>query len=519
METVESRPVVVSNRLPYVIQRDADGRYSAAPGSGGLVAALLPVLRDRGGSWIGWSGLGGDDDGVQQALDDANEGAFSLHSVPLSEDEVENFYHGFANEVIWPLFHDLASLCNFAPAYWQSYLQVNRRYAKTVLEKTNDSDLVWVHDYQLMHVGAELRRGGHAGRIAFFLHIPFPPVDLFLQLPWRRAILRALADYDLIGFQTRRDRRNFLQCLHALLPGVAVSGRGQVVKVRIGERELRVGHFPIGIDYAGVAGAAASEAVAARVRELHALLPDRQLILGIDRLDYTKGIPNRLLAFRSALERYPDLRNRVTLIQVVVPSREPIPSYHDLRQQIEQLIGRINGEFTAPGNWVPIHYVFRSLDQLELSAYYRAARIALVTPLKDGMNLVAKEYCAASIEEDCVLILSEFAGAAAQCRHGALLVNPHDIEGTADAIHRACRMERAERLRRMRRMRREMQRRDVFWWVDSFMRAAALADFAEHDDLSDLVTTPVAPASTPASSPGPAPEARDAARRSASLPD
>lgn len=476
MASSNSRPVVVSNRLPYVIQRDADGNCSATQGSGGLVAALLPVLRDMGGSWIGWSGASGDDPAVQAALDAADDAHFKMHAVPLSEEEVENFYHGFSNEVIWPLFHDLASLCNFSPAYWQSYLQVNRRFARAVLDHTPDTELVWVHDYQLMNVGAELRRAGYAGRVAFFLHIPFPPVDLFMQLPWRKAIVRALADYDLIGFQTVRDRRNFLQCLHALLPDVAVSGRGQVVNVRLGERQLRVGHFPIGIDYPGVVRNASSEAVAARTRELHELLPDRELILGIDRLDYTKGIPNRLHAFRNALERYPELRTKVTLIQVVVPSREPIPSYHDLRMQIEQLIGRINGEFTAPGNWVPIHYVFRSLDAVELAAYYRAAGIALVTPLKDGMNLVAKEYCAASIEEDCVLILSEFAGAAAQCRQGALLVNPHDIEGTADAIYRACRMERAERVRRMRRMRREMQRRDVFWWVDSFLRAATWQD-------------------------------------------
>jgi trehalose 6-phosphate synthase len=191
MESIARRPVIVSNRLPYVIRRDADGRYSATPGSGGLVAAILPVLRDRGGTWIGWSGLSGGDDGLQQALDRANDDGFALHAVPLSADEVGSFHHDFANEVVWPLFHDLASLCNFAPAYWQSYLQVNRRFAKAVLEAADDPDLIRVHDYQLMHVCAELRRGGHAGRIAVFLHIPFPPVDLFMQLPWRRPIARA----------------------------------------------------------------------------------------------------------------------------------------------------------------------------------------------------------------------------------------------------------------------------------------------------------------------------------------
>jgi trehalose 6-phosphate synthase len=237
-----------------------------------------------------------------------------------------------------------------------------------------------------------------------------------------------------------------------------------------------IGAFPISIDYAAFQRRAASPEVTAKAQELHRLLPERKLILGIDRLDYTKGIPLRLKAFENLLERHPKLRERVSMIQVVVPSREDIPEYHRLRSEIEQLVGHINGRFARPGGWVPIWYEYRNLSRLELLAYYRAAHIALITPLKDGMNLVAKEYCTCSIEEDCVLILSEFAGAASQLYRGALLVNPYDIEGVADALRFAVDMAPAERQARMKRMRNSIREYDVFWWVDSFLRAAITKD-------------------------------------------
>jgi trehalose 6-phosphate synthase len=232
---------------------------------------------------------------------------------------------------------------------------------------------------------------------------------------------------------------------------------------------------------------AASPEVAARARELHALLPKRKLLLGVDRLDYTKGIPQRLRAFQSALERYPRLRERISLIQVVVPSREDIPEYNDLKSKIEQLVGQINGYYMRPGGWVPVWYVYGSLKRNDLLAYYRAADIGLITPLKDGMNLVAKEYCASSIEEDCVLILSEFAGAATQLQKGALLVNPHDIEGVADTINRAVTMSEEERRSRMRRMRRAIRENDIFWWVDAFLRAAIAKDLSAFPQPDDYV--------------------------------
>jgi trehalose 6-phosphate synthase len=474
------RLIVVSNRLPLVFKKTEQGAWRAESGSGGLVSALVPVLRNRGGTWIGWPGTAEGDGDLNEALDAASaQAGYSLRPVSLSAADVRDFYLGFSNEVVWPLFHDLPSLCNFEPAYWRSYQSVNRKYAQAILDNgASDSDFVWVHDYHLMNVGMELRALNSNARTGFFLHIPFPPPDLFLKMPWCAQIISALLSYDLVGFQTLRDRRNFLGCVRALAPEVEVEGRGHMLTARVGNRVVGVGHFPISIDFAEYAKRASVAEVADKVAELRRLLPKRRLVLGIDRLDYTKGIPHRLRAFYSLMQRHPELRERISLIQVVVPSRVDIPSYHALKTEIEQLAARINGEFQRPGGWVPVWYVYSSLTSLELLAYYRAADIALITPLKDGMNLVAKEYCACSIESDCTLILSKFAGAAAQLGEGALLVNPFDVEGVADAIKQAYEMDPAERRARMRRMRHSIRRMDIYEWVNSFMKAAFASDLS-----------------------------------------
>ncbi len=389
---------------------------------------------------------------------------------------------------------------NFDPAFWRVYQQVNRKFAVTILAEALQDDFIWVHDYHLMEVARELRRLGNRSKLGFFLHIPFPSPDIFLKLPWRFEILRSLLHYDIIGFQTLRDRRNFIQCARTLLKNVTVQGKGQVLSMQIDgaalsngqghgkaqKREIRIGAFPISIDYgfyADQSGSAEVDRLACHFRDnLHG----RQMILGVDRLDYTKGIPNRLEAFRNALSRFPELKQKITFIQHVVPSREDISKYHNLRLEIEHLVSEINGEFTESG-WVPIHYFFRSLKPIELLAYYRAAEIALITPLKDGMNLVAKEYCAAQVEEKGVLILSEFAGAAAQLQKAALLVNPHDIEGVAHRIYEAFHMSPEERKFRMRRLRRSIRDSHIFWWVDSFLRAAIEKDLSDFPVLEEYI--------------------------------
>ena len=474
MRVPSQRLIVVSNRLPFVVKRDGDSQWQVQPGSGGLVSALVPVLRQRGGTWIGWPGTDGPPSReLDQVLSDVGAGCgYTLKAVHLTADEVKDFYQGFSNEIIWPLFHDLQSVCNFDPAYWRTYKTVNRKYAKCVAAEARGDDFVWVHDYHLMNVGAELRTAGCRAKLGFFLHIPFPALDLFSKLPWCVQLIEALLEYDLIGFQTLRDRRNFVQCVRALVPEAQFDGKGPVLSATLRNRTIGVGAFPISIDVDTIVRQASTAEVSRQAAELHRLLPNRTLMLGIDRLDYTKGIPHRLQAFHDLLHRCPHLRERISLIQVVVPSRVDIPEYDELKSTIEQLVGRINGEFMKPGGWVPVWYVYGHLTPTELLAYYRAADVALVTPLRDGMNLVAKEYCAASIDEDSVLILSEFAGAAAQLRRGALLVNPYDIEGVADAIRVACAMEPSERRARMKRLRHAIKRYDVFWWVDAFLDAA-----------------------------------------------
>ena len=364
-------------------------------------------------------------------------------------------------------------------AYWAVYCEVNRKFALAVMKTSCTDDFIWAHDYHLMNLATELRALGCRSRIGFFLHIPFPAPDLFLKLPWRFKLLQSLLQFDMVGFQTMRDRHNFVDCVRALFRDVRMQGKGHVLSAQIASRHVRFGAFPISIDFNQFMRQAAASEVAAKAQELHTLLPKRKVVLGIDRLDFTKGIPHKLKAFHDLLTRYPRMQEKISLIQVVVPSRVGIPEYDALRTTIEQLVGHINGEFMRPGGWVPVWYVYSSLTHAELLAYYRAADIALITPLKDGMNLVAKEYCACSIEEDCVLILSEFAGAAAQLSRGALLVNPHDVEGVADAIVRAHEMSVAERRARMRRLQRSIRNHDIFWWVDSFLRATFTRDLSD----------------------------------------
>jgi trehalose 6-phosphate synthase/phosphatase len=469
---VTMRLVIVSNRLPIALSKDDTGKWQIRPSSGGLVTALSPVLRERGGLWIGWPGTSEEID-LDKPLAIGTQGVgYVLKPVRLTLEEVNQYYLGFSNEILWPLFHDLQSRCNFDPAYWSVYQAVNRKFAKVVAENTTANDYIWVHDYHLMLVAKELRSIVTEPRTGFFLHTPFPPLDIFIKLPWRSQILRGLLEYDLIGFQTIRDRNNFLHCVGALIKGLRFDARRQVSRIKMPDRAVRVGVFPIGIDFDEFTREAAGKIVTDRAEQLRQAIPGCQIILGVDRLDYSKGIPQKLKAFRTALELFEDIHGKVALIQIVAPSRENIPEYQVMKTEIEKLVSGINGKFGQPG-WTPIHYMFRSLERSKLLVYYCAADIALVTPLKDGMNLVAKEYCAANTRENAVLVVSEFAGAAHQLRRNSLVVNPYDIEGVAHAIHQAYLMGTDERKLRMRRLRNSIRKRDIFWWLNLFLRTGA----------------------------------------------
>jgi len=469
-----NRLIVVSNRLPFALDSAGEDLWTVTPATGGLVSAVEPVLRYRGGTWIGWPGIAGEipKEPMANATRDAG---YKVVAVALSETERNEFYYGYSNEVIWPLFHDLQNFCNFDPAYWQAYKQVNERYADAIIRNARPDDFIWIHDYHLMYVAQALRERSTSQSLSgltFFLHIPFPPYDIFAKLPHQRRLLHALLQFDLLGLQTRRDVRNFLQCVRRVMPDAKVLSRDELHVIRFEGRKIRLGHFPIGIDFDSFETGAKSEAVVHRSEQLRARFSDCQLILGSDRLDYSKGIPERLRAFRNALERYPELRGRIVLIQIVVPSRVEIPRYHEFKGRIDRLVGDINGRFST-NNWIPVQYHFRGLDREDLLAHYRACDIAFITPLKDGMNLVAKEYCACRIDEDGVLILSHFAGAAEQLKPDALLVNPYDVEQMADTIVKAFRLSQTERTARMKRMRRMLRKENVFWWVDSFLKAGA----------------------------------------------
>jgi trehalose 6-phosphate synthase len=459
--SIDTRLIVVSNRLPFSIIEGKDG-LRVERSSGGLVSALLPLFERNGGCWIGWPGTdySAEIEGIVNAQRSAN---YSLHPVFLTAEEKKCFYHGCSNEIIWPLFHDLQSRCIFDPRYWTAYRDANEKFAHATAQFARKDDFVWVHDYHLMQLARALRSRSLRNEIGYFHHIPFPQPDIFEKLPWRTEIIRGLLRFDSIGFQTDRDRRNFLACIRRFVPEAHIQkSSGRFVVQSEGTYSV-VGSYPIGIDFEDFSTRAADRTVTGRASQIRAESPDRRLVIGVDRLDYTKGIVERLLGFRSLLQTDRSARGRVQLIQVVVPSREEISEYRKLRERIESLVDEINNEFGETG-WLPVKYVHGSLSRTDLLALYRAADVALITPLKDGMNLVAKEFCAARVDEGGVLVLSEFAGAATELSCGALLVNPYDSQGIAAALSKALQMSREQQQARMQRMREIIGHNNIFAW-------------------------------------------------------
>jgi trehalose 6-phosphate synthase len=459
--------VIVSNRLPINIHQSVD-KWQISAASGGLVSALEPLVKKNCGTWVGWPGCGPEAP-LQSLLDNfSEEQGYQIKPVALKEDEVESYYGGFSNEVLWPLFHDLLGKCKFDLNNFLIYDSVNQTFAKAAAKSSSDDDIVWIHDYHLLLSGWYLRQKHPDRTIAFFLHIPFPAPDMFRRLPWSKQLIRGLLAYDLVGFQTLRDQRNFIHCVTSFIDNVdVVRHQRKYTVLRYQNRVVKVYYDPISIDFKHFSESADSPEVAQEARSLHESYDQRKLLLGIDRLDYTKGIPERFLAFERALEKYPAIRHNCSLLQVVVPSRTSVREYADLKFHLEQLAGNINGRFSEHG-WVPLHYHYRSLNETELLAHYRASEIALVTPLRDGMNLVAKEFCACKKDNQGVLVLSEFAGAADGLGKHALLVNPYDLEETADMIYAAFSMTPEKRCERMSRLRDQVRRNDVQRWLNTF---------------------------------------------------
>lgn len=460
--------VVVANRLPVDARIEEDGQLTWQRSPGGLVTALAPVMRSNSGAWVGWSGS---PDQQVEPFD-----ADGIHQVPvaLTEEEIAEYYEGFSNATLWPLYHDVIVPPEYHRAWWASYVAVNRRFAAAAAEAAATDGMVWVHDYQLQLVPAVLRTLRPDLRIGFFNHIPFPPVEIFSQLPWRRQVLDGLLGADLVGFQRSSDATNFVAAARRIT-GYATRGRTVSVTQRSTrtERPVRAEHFPISIDSAQVSQLAETPEIQQRATEIRRELgnPD-VLLLGVDRLDYTKGIRHRLKAYGELLEDGDIAPPEITLVQVASPSRERVEQYRNLRDEVEVTVGRINGDYGALGR-AAVHYMHHSYPQDEMAALYLAADVMLVTSLRDGMNLVAKEYVAARTDLGGVLVLSEFTGAADELGH-AILVNPHDIEGTKAAILRAIGMERSERRRRMRALRRRVMGYDVQQWARQFLDSLAM---------------------------------------------
>ena len=434
-----------------------------APSPGGLVRALLPMLRETGGTWVGWTG--DPDDAAEPFEVDGVE----LEPVPISAKEVELYYEGFSNDGLWPLYHDALRESTYDFDQWDAYERVNQRFADKLAEISPPNAIVWVHDYQLQLVPKMLRKQRSDVTIGFFLHIPFPPFELFSRLPWRAEVIEGLLGCDLIGFQRPMGASNFIRSAQQLLQ---VDEHDRIIECI--DHQTRVGVFPISIDVAEVEETAAGRATRQRMSQIRARLGDPEVILlGVDRLDYTKGIGLRLEAFGALLESGELDPERHVLVQVATPTREAVEHYQDERQEIERLVGEINGRFGRIGLPV-IHYLYQTLGFDELIALYRAGDVMLVTPFRDGMNLVAKEYAAAHIDGDGVLVLSEFAGAADELTD-AVLVNPHDDQALQQAIITAVEMHRHERRERMTGLRDQISKSDVQGWADRFLRELSAA--------------------------------------------
>lgn len=444
--------VVVSNRGP--LRRR--GR-ELVRSSGGLVTALDPVLRENGGVWVSAA------EGDESIAPPADLG-YSIGAVTLSRRVQHQFYSGFSNGVLWPLLHSFPTTIRVAEAPWADYVVANRAFADAALHALSPGDLAWVHDYHLMLAPGMMREAQPRLSIGWFCHVPWPNPDLFCILPWRRKLLEGLLGASLLGFHTERYATNFVECVRQLTDA-RVDTKRRVISSVYGETRVVVA--PIGIPTGEIDALAADPWVQNKAQELRRSMGNRRMVLGVDRLDYTKGIPERLLAYENLLSRARGNRDQWVMVQVMVPSRTDVQAYAALKAEVDRLVGSIDGRYGRTGT-VPIHYLYRSLDPKELYAHYLAADIALVTPLRDGMNLVAQEYVAARRDEKGVLILSELAGASDHLR-GALTVNPYDVDEIADALERARDMDEAEVRRRMRSMRAAVASLDVHGWAHRFL--------------------------------------------------
>lgn len=449
-----NRLVIVSNRVPLP--------RGPKPPEGGLATAVLAALEARGGLWYGWSGTTTTE--VSPRINRARLGSVEFATLPLSKSDYEDYYKGFSNRVLWPLFHMRLDRMEYRRGYEEGYRRVNELFARRLLPLLREGDSIWVHDYHLIPLGRELRRAGWGGAIGFFLHVPFPPFDVLRALPRHRALLEELLAYDQVGFQTDLDLLGFQSSVHQSIPTARITASG----IDWEDRVTGASVFPISVDVEEVAREARRARASVQGRRLVSSLSGRRLMIGVDRLDYSKGLTERFRAFERMLERHSSFRSAVVLLQVAQPSRGDVPEYQTMRKALDGVAGEINGRF-ADYDWAPIRYLNKGFARSTILGFLSAAEVALVTPLRDGMNLVAKEFVAAQDPESPgVLVLSELAGAAREL-DAAVLVNPHDVDDIADGIERALSMPVPERRERWRAMMGVLRRNDIHRWRKRFM--------------------------------------------------
>ncbi len=455
MPAVSGRLIIASNRI-------------ASPGAerpGGLAVALADALAERGGGvWFGWSGetVERETRGVRLFA----EGNVDYALADLTEAEYTGYYLGYSNRTLWPVFHYRVDLAHFDDADFAAYEEVNRRFGRLLAQFTRPDDVIWIHDYHFLLMGQELRASGWDGKMGFFLHIPFPPPEVFTAIPQHQRLARGLCAFDLLGFQTARDTANFRRYLVEQCGAIPHEDG----TLRVFDRTVATETFPIGVDPDDIAALAGSAEGRSAAERLGRMGENRALVIGVDRMDYSKGLPQRMEAFGRVLDEHAELHGQVSFVQIAPPSREAVDAYQVLREELDRLAGRINGDY-ADLDWMPIRYLARSYSRAALSGLYRLSRVGLVTPLYDGMNLVAKEFVAAQSPDDPgALVLSEFAGAAEELQ-SAILVNPHDIGATADAIWRALSMPLEERSERWEAMNAAIRSHDIAWWRRAFLDA------------------------------------------------
>ncbi|MEM6965608.1 MAG: bifunctional alpha,alpha-trehalose-phosphate synthase (UDP-forming)/trehalose-phosphatase [Bacteroidota bacterium] len=456
-----AKTIIISNRLPIRVESTPNGSLKFVPSEGGLATGLGSVYKNGNNIWLGWTGYYPKTMKEQQQIEEHLKEE-NMRPVALTWEDVKLYYEGFSNTIIWPNFHYFPQYIEYNDRFWEAYKRVNKKFCDELLKYIEEDDTVWVHDYQLLLL-PELIRAKHPRlSIGYFNHIPFPSYEMFRLLPWRKEILNGLLGADLIGFHTYDDMRHFLSSVSRL---AAKSVKEQYVQN--GDRVVLVDSFPMGIDYQKYASFAASPDTIAQEVLFRTSLQGKRVILSIDRLDYSKGIPQRLNAFELFLEKHPQFLNHVSLVMLVVPSREHVEKYKQIKEEIELLVGRINGRYSMM-DWTPVHYFYRSLPMTKLSALYRIAEVALVTPMRDGMNLVCKEFIASKLDRTGVLILSEMAGSSKELSD-AILINPNNINRMVEAMHLALTMPREEQIRRNEIMQKSLQRYNIHHWVDVFM--------------------------------------------------